>query len=226
LLSRRAWIIFTAVESSYYAQWHTSAEMEHIFSTAFGSRITFCGFQQVAPRRWVRDSCQGFKYLFQLATNNSGFSYSPCGAISLDFLPRIFAGRVKIRPKPKDAAVHVSFKHDNWWSIDKRREGLSDRIGAIAAESVPQITSWFDSLQSLPDVLSEIESRRSECINLEYGFYCYPVLALSYAFLLARLGYESKTKSEFVRALKSPYFEPDLHQDLRNHFASELQYAK
>ena len=214
------------MESSFYAQWHTSAEMENIFAQTFGSRVTFCGFERVAPRRWVRDTNKGFKYLFQLATGNSGFSYAPCGAISIDFVPRIVAGRVKLQPKPKHAAVHVPFKHGNWWSIDKRREGLREKIDAIAAEAVPQITPWFESLRSLPDILLEIESRRSKSMNLDFDFYCYPVLALSYAFLLARLGHENEAKKEFVRALNSAYFDPELHDDLRNCFASELRYAK
>src|SRR5262245_17597645 len=126
------------MENSYYAQFHTSAEMEAIFSQAFGVRLGFCGFQPIGPRKWVQETNRGFKYFFHLHPQHKGFAYLPCGAISIDFVPRLVAGKLKLQPNPKNAAVHYSFgAQTRWdWMIDKNRNELSSKLEKIAGESV------------------------------------------------------------------------------------------
>jgi len=56
------------MENFYYAQFHTSAELESIFSRVFGGRLEFCGFETIAARKWVQETGLGFKYLFSRLT--------------------------------------------------------------------------------------------------------------------------------------------------------------
>src|SRR5215469_3906435 len=172
------------METSYYAQYHTSAEAESIFAQVFGGRLTFCGFEPVAPRKWVQETGRGFKYFFYVNTGNSGFSYLPWGAISLDFVPRRIAGKVKIRPGPKNAAVHYSFKRNPGpdWSIDKNRENFREKVEKIAGESVTEITAWFQRFNSLLDVVAALDQEKAA--SSPAGFYCYPMMTMAYAFAL------------------------------------------
>jgi|GEM_PF-6531209 len=212
------------MENSYYAQYHTSAEVESIFAQVFGSRLTFCGFESIGPRRWVQETGNGFKYFFFLNTGNNGYSYVPCGAISLDFVPRLVAGKLKIRPKSKNVAVHYSFEHKGlWsWSIDKNRENFREKVDKIAGESVPEITEWFQRFKSLNDIVAAIDLNKSR--SKERGFYCYPLTVLAYSFALARVHRIDDAKAEFERVCQSKYWE-DVLPELQKLFEAEVRSA-
>ena len=215
--------LLTRMENSYNAQFYTSAELEPIFVQVFGSRLHFCGFETIGPRKWIRETQCGFKYFFHLNPQHNGYSYLPCGAISLDFVPRIVAGRLKIQPKPKNVAVHFSFEDKkSWdWMIDKNREGSREKIEKIAGESVTAITGWFQQFKSLDDVAAAFA--RTKARSSATGFYCYPSMAMAYAFALARLGKTEAARSEFEQAITSSYWGADLHSELRTLFESEIK---
>ena len=211
------------MENSYYAQFHTSAELETIFAQVFGGRLGFCGFETIGPRKWVQETGCGFKYFFHLHPQHKGSAYLPCGAISIDFVPRLVAGKLKIQPKPKNVAVHYSFgEKTRWeWMIEKNRENFRERVERIAGESVTEITAWFQRFKSLDDLALALDKERAKSRPVD--FYCYPVMAMAYAFVLARVRRFYDARSEFEEAIKSNYWDVDLHPELRKLFDAEIR---
>jgi hypothetical protein len=210
------------METSYYAQFHTSAEAENIFAQVFGGRLAFCGFEAVGPRKWVQETGCGFKYFFFLNTGNKGCSYLPCGAISVDFVPRFVAGKFKLQPKPKHAAVHYSFGQKiHWeWSIDKSRENSREKVERIAGESVTEITAWFQRFKSLKDVVASIDQEKRQ--SKGSGFHCYYMMVLAYSFTLARVGRIADARSEFQHVFQSKTWDADGMAQLQELFEAEI----
>ncbi len=211
------------MESPYYALYHTSAELEPIFAQVFGGRLAFCGFEPIGPRKWIKETNCGFKYYFHLHPQHNGHAYLPCGAISIDFVPRIVSGKVRLQPKPKNVAVHHSFGRNIHpdWLIYKNREGFNERVNQIAGESVTEITTWFQRFASLNDVAMALDYEKANPHPI--GFYNLPLTALAYAFVLARVRRFGEARSEFEKAIKSTFWDADLRSGLRNLFDAEIQ---
>lgn len=209
--------------NSYHLQFHTSAELETIFADVFGGRLGFCGFEIVGPRKWVQETGSGFKYLFHLHPQHNGFAYLPCGAISVDFVPRLVGGKFKIQPRAKNAAVHYSFgERTRWdWMIDKNRENCRQKVEKIAGESVTEITAWFQQFKSIPDVVAVIDQEKARSRSSD--FYCYPVMVLAYSFALARIHRIAEARAEFEHVCGSNYYQSDLLPELRGLFEQEIQ---
>jgi hypothetical protein len=214
------------VQNSFYGKYYSAAELETIFGQVFGSRLTFCGFEPVLRRKWVKDTGRGFKYLFHLNPQHNGFAYLPCGAVSVDFVPKLIAGEFKILTKAKNATVHLSFGEDRirWnWMIHKDRENFNENVEAIAGESVPQITSWFETFNSIADIVRALGREKSH--GQGFGFYSYPLMVLTYAFVLVRVGRIGDATREFEEVIKRRYFDADLYPQLRNFFDEEVRRA-
>jgi hypothetical protein len=212
--------------NSYCTQFHTSAELETIFAQVFGGRLGFCGFEAIGPRKWVQETASDFKYFFHLNPLHNGYSYLPCGAISVDFVPRLVAGRFKIQPKPKNVAVHYSFemKMRRDWVIDKSRENFHEKVNRIAGESITKITAWFQRFKSLDDIVAAIDHEKRQ--SRDCDFYCYPVMVLAYSFLLARVHRIGDARSEFECVLKSKFYSADILPDLQDLFELEIRSSK
>jgi hypothetical protein len=211
------------MENSYYAQFHTSAEVETIFAHVFGGRLGFCGFEMIGPRKWVQEAGSGFKYFFHLNPQHNGYSYLPCGAISLDFVPRLVSGKLKIQAKPKNVVVHYSFGNETrWnWMIDKKRENFREKVEKIAGESVTEITAWFQRFKSLDDVVAALDREKSESRPID--FYCFAAIAMAYAFALARIRRTDDARFEFEQAVASNFWDDDLRPEFRRLFEAEIQ---
>ncbi|HEY5910528.1 MAG TPA: hypothetical protein VJA21_07970 [Verrucomicrobiae bacterium] len=220
--------ISTRMQESFNAQFLTAAEIESILARIFGSRLLFSGFEAVASRKWVQETDLGFKYLFLIHPQRNGAAYYPSGAISLDFVPRLVAGEFKMRPKPKHAAVHFSFetgKKTRWdWMIDKSRETFGEKVERIAAQSVTEITGWFQRFNSVIDIVAAIDEAKRTARPVD--FYCYPDLVLAYTFALARVRRIPDAKSEFEHVLKSKFYDVDLLPQLESFFEAEIKTAE
>jgi hypothetical protein len=216
------------MDNSYYAQFHTSAELETVFGQVFGGRLAFCGFEAIGPRKWVKETGQGFKYYFFLNALHNGFSYLPCGAVSIDFVPRLIAGRLKIQPKLKNVAVHLSFGDRDgvrWgWDIDKNRAEFREKCERIAGESVTEITAWFQRFNSLDDVVGEFDRIRAK--SGQSDFYRYPISALAYAFVLARVSRIESARAEFAEVMKSSFWDDDAREEMQTLFDAEIKRSK
>ncbi len=210
------------MQDSYYTQFHTSAEVKTIFSQVFGARLLFCGFETIGPIKWVQETGRGFKYVFHLVPQHSGYSYLPCGAISIDFVPKLTKRRFKILPNPKHVAIHHSFDHRSRqkWMIEKNREGFRDKVEMIAAESVTEITAWFHKFKSISNIVEELDRDKSE--GVPTGFYSFPLTVLAYSFALGRLRRTAEARREFENALESSYFDSSDIRQLREMFEAEI----
>ena len=210
--------------SIYYTQYHTAAEMVAMFDRVFGTRLTFVGFQRIAPRNWVRETKLGFKHFFYLHPIYHGSAYLPGGAISLDFVPRIKAGKVKLQPAAKHAEVHLAFSHEqalkdwNDWVIDRSRENAGVKLNDIAAKAVPAIVDWFETFESLEDVRKGFEAKR----GLDRGGLVFPVTSRAYAFLLARMKRTQDARKEFARAMGEATLDKEIAVELTKFFDAEL----
>jgi hypothetical protein len=210
------------VDLNFNASNFTAAEMERVLGRVFGTRLVFDGFERIKPRCWVRDSGKGFKQMFHLPAHRPGAGYVPYGALSVDFVPRVSARKVRLQPDAKHAVVHLSYEPGlkHWdWIISSCRDGFTERIERIAGETVPVITEWLKNFTSIRDVVSVIEKKRSASND----FYCYPLQALAFAFCLARVGRTHEAMHEFEKAISLRYFSKELEPDLRSFFEKELQ---
>jgi hypothetical protein len=201
----------------------SAAELEGVLDRVFGTRLVFDGFERIKPRCWVRDSGKGFKQMFHFPSHRPGVGYVPYGAISIDFVPRVSARKVKLQPNGKSAVVHLSYEAGmkHWeWIISPSREEFTERIERIAAETVPRITEWLKNFNSIADVISGIEKKKKRGTH---DFYCYPLQVLAYAFCLARVGRTQEAIHEFDKVISLRYFPEELEPELQSHFEKETQ---
>jgi hypothetical protein len=214
-----------SVGMNFNASNFSAAELEGVLDRVFGTRLIFDGFERIKPRCWVRDSGKGFKQMFHLPAHRPGAGYVPYGALSIDFVPRVSARKVRLQPDSKHAVVHLSYEPGlrHWdWIISPSREGFTDRIERIAGETVPRITEWLERFTSIGDVVSAIEKKKSK----PHDFYCYPLQVLAFAFCLARVGRTEDASQEFEKAISLRYFSEELEPELRSHFESQTRQFK
>jgi tetratricopeptide (TPR) repeat protein len=195
----------------------SSLEMEELFQQTFGPSLDHRGFQYAGKNLWIRDTGVGFKYLFYLYPFRPGADYYPHGALSFDFVPRIEAGKVRLRPGPKHTRIHLTvadygIRKGQAMEINRNRQSARQRCQGVSEKAVPSITDALIRYQSLADALAKFERDKAD---KTHGFYCYPESALAYAFILSALGRIQDAKDELEKALQSNYFEEEIYPAIR-----------
>jgi hypothetical protein len=201
-------------------QFHSSAEMEKLFLKHFAPALEAKGFDYVGKCRWVRETGKGFKHLFYLYPWRPGMDFIPHGGISLDFVPRLETGIIRMRREPKYARVHVSIgrefseSHSNGWWISRQKDKAESNCVAVAEKSIPAIElvlKPLNSLQSVLDLLLQKKNADGE------SFYCFPETSLAYAFTLAKLGKTEDAVKELERVINS--YDEETHTPIKQIFA-------
>jgi hypothetical protein len=158
-------------------------------------------FSYAGKAQWIRQTAADFKHVFYLYPFRPGADYYPHGALSFDFVPRIEAGKVKIRREPKHVRMHVGVKHyglDPAFSISRDRAQARDRCVEIATKTVPVVNEMLESIRTIADAMCVFETRKASDREM---FYCYPEMALAYAYVLAKVGRAKDAKAELDKLL-------------------------
>jgi hypothetical protein len=192
--------------------------MEEMFKKFFGPPLEKYGFEFVGKNRWVRDTGLEFKHLFFLYPFRPGATFYPHGALSFDFVPRIEAGKVRLRPEPKHVRVHLNvagygLNHER--GIERNKESALEKCQAIAVPVVEAVNRSLRHIGSLVDALAAFQRLRFKSGS---GFYAHPESALAYAFTLAKARRSTEAQSELSKALQSRYFESETHAAIRRFF--------
>jgi hypothetical protein len=167
--------------------------MEEIFREYFEPPLDQRGYLYAGKNRWVRENSAGFKHMFYLYPFRPGADYYAKGALSFDYVPRVAAGKVRIRPEAKHARVHPVIEggmgEDR--KFERSRATARQKCQARAEGVADSICRQPASFKSLQDVLARFRSRIASG-----DFPCYPECALSFAFTLAKVGETAKAKAE------------------------------
>ncbi len=157
----------------------------------------------------------GFKHLFFLYPFRPGADYYPHGAISFDFVPRIEAGKVRLRSDAKHVRVHLTVVHYDLSSdrrIGRDRASARETCVRLAGPVVDHVSNSLGMLKTLGDVVACFQREKS---NSQTGFYAYPETALAFAFTLAKSGRVAEAKAELANTLRSSYFPEETHDKLQ-----------
>jgi hypothetical protein len=203
------------MDSEHTSSFLNSVKMEELFLETFGPLLIQRGFQYVGKIRWIRDLGIGFKHVFYLHPLRAGADYYPHGALSFDFVPRIEAGRVRLRPGSKHTRFHLSVAGSSIGSdraIDRNGQSAPRKCREIAERVVISVTNVLGTYQTLGDALAKFHRDK---LRKPYEFYCYPESALAYAFTLSAVGRIQVAKAELGKVLKNPYFDPETHSAIR-----------
>ena len=205
------------MEPSYSSSFYSSKEMEELFRDAFDPSLVELGFQFVSKGRWIRETGAGFKHLFYFYPCRPGADYFPYGALSFDFVPRVEAGKVRIRPEAKDARVHlvvtdIGFGTDN--AISRSRATAKQKCLDLRSPAVSAIKKSLSPVRSLDDALERLGREKA---RRGIAFYHYPETALSYAFTLAKVRRKAEAESELSTLLQKQgsHFPPETHAQIR-----------
>jgi hypothetical protein len=190
----------------------SSQEMEGIFQETFGPSLEELGFTYIGKARWVRETAAEFKQLFYLHPFRPGADYYPHCALSFDYVPRIEAGKIKIRREAKHARVHLVITGSALQpdlAIPRDRESARDRCLEVAEKMTPAIKQIFEKTRTTSDALEVFEERK---VRDGSGFYNYPETALAYAYLLAKSGRVGEARVAFDKLMEtqSTYFPTDI----------------
>lgn len=208
------------MSSEYEKQYFTSVQMEEILKNVFGPTLQELGFLYCGKCRWFRQAENEIKHVFYLYPHRPGSDYWPFGGISLDFVPRIKAGKVVVDKHPRLMSHHLSSGDDErcgidqkWWITRKRSdaEGVARRIASV---SLPVLDGWLTGFSALADVQRGIVSLKSNKRTCAL-FYGLPETVLALAFLLKKSGDEDGAKYELEKALESQYYHPESHVVIR-----------
>jgi len=203
----------------YSAEFLSAVEMEGLFDREFGQRLIPLEFERIGKRRWVRETHLGFKHYVFLNPVYHSFAYLPCAAVSCDYVPRIERGKPKLRRTIQHVEVHFSFNHNEYvgdWNnfvIHKYRSSAEREVEEVAKAIVANLLRWLESFISTKSLLVAFEREKEREIGER--FYCYPMMALSYAFTLKMEGEAEAAMREFDRVIQSTHFEPEIHERLR-----------
>jgi len=205
------------MELNYSSSFFSSKEMEVLFQETFDSLLAELGFQFVGKSRWVRDTSVGLKHLFYFYPFRPGADYFPYGALSFDFVPRIEAGKVRLRADVKHARVHlvvtnVGFGTKN--GIGRNRATAEQKCLNLRPTVIDAIKSSLDPVISIAEALERLRREKS---RRGIPFYHFPETALSYAFTLAKVRRNAEAQSELNTVLQrqSSYFPPETHPQIR-----------
>ncbi len=200
-------------EASVY---FTSVQMEELFRCAFDPLLAERHFEFVSKARWVRETGYGFKHLFYFYPFRPGAAYYPYGALSFDFVPRLEAGKIRIRKEKRHTRVHLVVTHMGTGtanSIDRDAATAKQRCSDLQAIIFDAIGKELDTVGSLASALELLVQEKA---TSRLGFYNTPETALSYAFTLAKLGRKQEAESELESLFgKSPYYPLQTHVALR-----------
>jgi hypothetical protein len=191
--------------------------MEDLFREVFDAPLVELGFQFVEKTRWIRETNAAFKHLFYFYPFRPGADYFPYGALSFDYVPRIQAGKIRIRTQAKHARVHlvvtnVGFDTDN--SIERNRTTARQRCLQLRSTVVDAVKISLNPIVTLPNALERLTDEKA---RKGITFYHYPETALSYAFTLAKTGHKREAQSELSTVFQKQrsYFPPETHEEIR-----------
>jgi hypothetical protein len=212
------------MELTYSSTFFSSKEMEDLFRETFDPLLVELRFQFVGKGRWIRETGAGFKHLFYFYPFRPGADYFPYGALSFDYVPRVEGSKVRIRPDPKHARVHlvvtdVGFGTDN--AISRSRATAKQKCLSLHSTSIKAIETSLSPVTSIEDALERL---RREKARRGIPFYHFPDTALSYAFTLAKAQHKVDAESELNMVLqKQPsYFPPETHAQIRQLLAQAM----
>src|SRR4029077_5578051 len=125
-----------------------------IFSEYFGPHVEERGFVYVGKNRWVRETNAGFKHLFYLYPYNPGGDYYAYGALSFDYVPRVSAGKVRIRPEPKYTEIDITLeKNLKGVNFERSRVTARQKCMAHAKQVTSRVCGRLDCYKMLEDVM-------------------------------------------------------------------------
>ena len=109
-------------------------EMDDIFDETLGDALDEHGFEQVAPRKWVRSTKAPIRDLVHILAMK-GASFVPCWGFSLDFVPHISGSSIRWHRTAKSSMFDLRYDpvdYDIGWmqewgiaSIDRKSTRLN-----------------------------------------------------------------------------------------------------
>jgi hypothetical protein len=197
-------------EPGHRASFFTSEEMREIFNEYFGPCAEKRGFVYVGKNRWVRETNAGFKHLFYLYP--FGADYYSYGALSFDYVPRVNAGKVRIRPELKYTEIHITLdKNLRDVNFERSRSTARQKCLAQAEPVTNRVCGRLDCYRTLEDVMPLFQAEKKSLY-----FYNFRDTALSYAFTLAKVGESVEAKAELNKIIERSCFPIETHAALRD----------
>jgi hypothetical protein len=210
------------MDTSYAASFFSSEEMEELFQEVFGPLMVNLEFEYAGKIRWVRETGEGLKHLFYLYPFRPGADYYPYGALSFDYVPRMEAGKLRLRPSAKHARVHLVVTHIGFrstYGIGRSRDEARQRSITL---SEPIVGTVDHGLKPIRTPANALDFFRRDKASKGIAFYHYPETALSYAFTLAKAGFRNEAETELSALLrKQPgLYSPEAVEQMRSLLAS------
>jgi hypothetical protein len=174
------------------------AEFKGAVAQTLGAALAVHGFEQVAPRRWVRSTRAPIRDLIELQALK-GMSYCPMWGVSLDFVPHLTArGDVRWHRSAKSARFDLVYRPIDFtpnaaasrdWSASPfaTRAELNEDLARVTRLVLAQALPFWDDISGGEDLPRVYRAhRRRTAVGLP--FESFPQQCLAAAFVFARHG--------------------------------------
>jgi hypothetical protein len=176
------------MDTGYDASFFSSGEMAGLFQEVFEPLLVDLGFSYVGKIRWVRETGEGFKHLFYLYPFRPGADYYPYASLSFDYVPRIEAGKLRLRPSAKHTRVHLvvsDIGFGSGYSIGRSRAEAKEKCTTLAQPIIAAVDRALTLIKTISDAVATLRRHK---VSEGPAFYHYSEMGLSYAFTLAKAG--------------------------------------